>query len=65
MIISVEEARKILGAEAKNMSNEEIEQLIRDADVMAQYALQEARKVRKDTALALAQLIYDIYKEKD
>lgn len=46
------------------MSDDEIVQLIRDLDVIAKYALEEARKMRKEAAIALAQLIYDIYKDK-
>ena len=64
LVISVEEARELLGDDAKQMSDDEIEKLIRDLDVMARYALQEARKMREEAAFALAQLIYDIYKDK-
>lgn len=64
LVISVEEARELLGDDAKKMSDDEIEKLIRDLDVMARYALKEARKMREEAALALAHLIYDIYKEK-
>lgn len=64
LIISVKEARKLLGDDAKKMSDDEVEKLIRDLDVMARYALKEARKMREEAALALAQLIYDIYKDK-
>lgn len=64
MIVPIEEAREILGNEAKKLSDDEVEQLIRDLDVMAVYALHEAQKMREEAALALALLIYDIYKEK-
>jgi hypothetical protein len=65
LVISVKEARELLGDDAKKMSDDEIEKLIRDLDVMARYALKEARKMREEAALALAQLIYDIYKDKN
>jgi hypothetical protein len=64
LVISIEEARELLGDDAKNMTDESVEKLIRDLDVMAKYALQEARKMRQEAALALARLIYDIYKDK-
>lgn len=64
LIISVQEARELLGDEANKMADDEVENLIRDLDVMARYALKEARKMREEAALALARLIYDIYKDK-
>jgi len=63
-VMSVEEARKLLGEEADGMTDDEIERLVDDFDLMARYALQEARKqLRKDDAMKLANLTYDIYRE--
>lgn len=56
--------RELLGDDAKKMSDNEVEGLIQDVDIMAKYALQEARKMREEAAMALAQLIYDIYVKK-
>lgn len=79
LIISVEEARELLGDDAKKMSDDQIEKLIEDFDVLARAALKMARedlneakkpkiKTQEDRskadALALAQLIYDIYQDK-
>lgn len=61
LVISVEEARELLGDDAKIMSDDEVEKLISDLDIMARYALKEARQTREEAALALARLIYDIY----
>lgn len=43
-VMSVEEARKLLGEEADGMTDEEIERLINDLDIMARYALKLARQ---------------------
>lgn len=42
--MSVKEARKLLGKEAENMSDKQIEQLIEDTHVMAKFALEMARE---------------------
>lgn len=65
MIISVQEARKILGKTAENMSDEEIENTIETLDLLAVEALDKARQKRiNEDATAMAELIYDIYKDK-
>jgi hypothetical protein len=66
LIISVEEARKILGSAATAMSDEEIIEVISTLDIMAKDALETARyklHMKKD-ATDLANLIYDIYQDK-
>jgi hypothetical protein len=64
-IISVKEARKILGKTASGMTDEEIEELVENLDVIAVHALKDAREKRmKEDASAMAELIYDIYQDK-
>ena len=65
-IISVEEARKILGKKADDMTNEEIEFVIETLDLMAKDALNITKEElhRKRDAHRLAVLTYDIYKDK-
>jgi hypothetical protein len=64
LIISVEEAREILGSEAEKMTDEQLIDLIQTLDVLAVEALRQAREKRKEDAMAMAQLIYDIYGDK-
>lgn len=66
MIVSVKEARDILGDLAKNMSDDEIAQVIDTLHVVAKDSLQLARNKIKmhNDAHDLAQLIYDIYQDK-
>lgn len=65
MIVSVKEARKILGKMAKVMTNEEIVVLVDNLDAIAIDALRQAREKRmKEDAMAMAELIYDIYQDK-
>ena len=40
-IISLKEARKILGKEAQKITDEELEKLIDDLDFIARYAIKE------------------------
>lgn len=64
-IISVTEARQILGANSERMSDEDIVQVISTFDLLAQDALSLARKqiqIKKDAA-ELASLCYDIYQD--
>lgn len=65
--ISVQEARKILGKKADGMSNDEIQYVIETLHLMAKDALGISReKVHtKRDAYRLAQLTYDIYKDKN
>lgn len=61
LVISVKEARKILGKDYEHLSDDEIEKLIMDLDAMAVLALRAAReKVLKEDASKMAHLIYDI-----
>jgi hypothetical protein len=64
-IISVEEARKILGKDANGMSDKQIADAIETLDILAKDALETARVnlLRKKDAMALANIIYDIYKD--
>jgi len=64
-IISVKEARKILGKDADGMSDEQIEETIQTLDTLAGHALELAKQElsRKRDAKALAELTYDIYKD--
>jgi hypothetical protein len=66
LIVSVKEARKILGSDAANMTDDEIIEVISTLDIMAKGALETARtKLRmKQDARELATLIYDIYQDK-
>jgi hypothetical protein len=64
-IISVQEARIILGEDAVGMSDDEILQVINTLDILAKDALQLAReklRMRKD-AKDLANLIYGVYQD--
>lgn len=65
LIISVDEARKILGNDAEKYSDEDIEKIILDLDAMAGCDLKEAMRLREQAASDLARLIYDIYCEKN
>ncbi len=48
-IISIEEARKILGEEGKNLSDVELKKLMDDLDFLAKAALEIARKEKLET----------------
>ena len=61
LIISVKEARKILGKEAQTMTDGEIINVITTLYLIAKDSLQKARK---KGAMELANLIYDVYKGK-
>ncbi len=65
-IISVKEARKILGEKAAGMSYEEIEFVVETLHLVAKDALKISIEEihRKRDAYRLAQLTYDIYKDK-
>ncbi len=65
-IISVGEAREILGKAGQNMTDEEIEDVIINLDVIAKNSLEMTREklLMKRDATELAELIYDIYNEK-
>lgn len=66
MIISVKEARKILGKVASGMTDEQITETIETLDIIAKDSLQQARdrlKMNRD-ANEMAHLIYDIYQDK-
>jgi hypothetical protein len=63
-ILSLEEAREILGDDATEMTDDEILNVINTLDLLAKDALQEAkRKIRmKRDAKGLAEVIYSEYK---
>jgi len=65
MIVSVIEARKILGKIADKMSDEEIAQTIETLDLIAKDSLRQARekiRINRD-AHEMANLIYGIYQD--
>lgn len=65
-IISTKEARKILGSATEGMSDEDVAQVVQTLHSLAKGAIEEAKRklhMKKD-AQALAELVYDIYKEK-
>jgi hypothetical protein len=65
-VISVKEARKILGADSDDMSDDELLELIGTLDLLARDALKLAHEqlLMKKDANALASVIYDVYKDK-
>ena len=65
LIVSVKEARKMLGKDAHGMSDDEIIQVITTLDLLAKDALELARVKlrRKKDAKALANVGYDIYQD--
>ena len=46
-IITIEEARQLLGDEALNMSDDEVRQLIDDFDLIAQYSIQMVQEFKE------------------
>jgi hypothetical protein len=64
-IISVKEARKILGKDAEEMTDQEIMTVIETLDLMAKDSLQEAkRRIRmKKDAKGLAEVTYSVYQD--
>ncbi len=62
-IISVKEAKKILGKDADSMTNSEIEEIIETLHLLAKDTLQVAREkiLRKRDAKGLAEIIYSEY----
>lgn len=64
MIVSIKEAREILGESATGMSDQEIEKLVEDLDFIAIHALKDAREKRlKEDAMAMAEFLYDVYQD--
>lgn len=66
LIMSIKEARKILGSDAEGMSDQEISLIVETLHTLAKAAIEDAKvKSRmKQDAGELASLIYDITKEK-
>lgn len=64
MIVSVEEAREILGKEAEKMTDAQIIELVQNLDAIAVAALRDVMAKRKEDAMDLANLIYDIHRDK-
>lgn len=49
-VVTVAEARKILGDEAKDMTDDAIQQLVDDLDILAQYTIKMVQEfTKKDT----------------
>lgn len=46
-IISVKEARKILGSKSRNMSDKDVQKLIDDLDFIARYAIKNFKEFNK------------------
>lgn len=65
-VITVKEARKLLGTEAVGMSDDEIQQIITTLHSLARAAIDDAKLKlrRKKDARELANLIHDIYLDK-
>jgi division protein CdvB (Snf7/Vps24/ESCRT-III family) len=65
-VISIKEARKILGDVADRMSDEELLETINTLDLLAIDALDDAKRKAqmKADARDLAELLYDIYQDK-
>jgi hypothetical protein len=63
-IVSIDEARKLLGDSAVGMTDMEILNVINTLDLLAQDALKEARRrlAMKKDARELAEVIYSEYK---
>lgn len=49
-VISIGEARRLLGREAEEMTDEEIRRLIDDFDIIAQYSLKMVQKKKKNVS---------------
>lgn len=65
MIVSVKEARKILGKTAKEMTDHEIIELVDNLDAIAIEVLKQAREKHiEEDSMAFAELLYDIYQDK-
>jgi hypothetical protein len=64
MVVSVEEAREILGTEAEKMTDDQIIELVQNLDAIAVASLRDAMAKRKEDAMDMANLIYDIYQDK-
>jgi len=47
-VISIGEARKLLGRESDEMTDEEIRRLIDDFDIIAQYSLKMVQKEKRN-----------------
>lgn len=47
-IVTVAEARKLLGDDAKGMTDEEIQKLIEDFDIIAQYAIKLVQEFKEN-----------------
>ncbi|MCA9325175.1 hypothetical protein KDA23_03885 [Candidatus Saccharibacteria bacterium] len=47
-VITIEQAKKLLGDEALSMTDEEIQELIDDFDMIAQYSIKMVQEFRDD-----------------
>jgi hypothetical protein len=48
-IITIKEARKLLGKDAQTMSDEAVEQLISDLDFIARYAIKQFKELNQNS----------------
>ncbi len=64
-VISIKEARKILGKDAQSMTDAEITEVVSTLTLLAKDTLETARlkMLRKRDARRLAELTYDIYQD--
>lgn len=65
-VVSLVEARKLLGNDAVGMTDDEILNVINTLDLLAKDAIDHAKKeirIKKD-AKVLAELMYDVYQDK-
>jgi hypothetical protein len=46
-VLSVKQARELLGDEASEMTDEEVQKLVEDFDIIAQYAIKLVQKFKK------------------
>lgn len=65
-ILSVQEARKLLGDGAETLTDDQIQEMINTLDLMAKDTLEQVRRkvLMKRDAKDLANIIYDCYKDK-
>ncbi len=65
IVITAQEARKILGKDSENTTDDEIISVIETLDLTAKDALKLSKEdlLRKRDAKRMAELVYDIYQD--
>jgi hypothetical protein len=51
-VVTVEQARLLLGKEADSLTDDDVQQLIEDFDVIAQYAIELVQKFKSREAIS-------------